>query len=269
MGQKQLRGGNLVSGPASRVQDDEHEKLQRSDTSAAFKEADTSATLVSPPATQIEIDEQRFVMGGISWDAYVTISEALDEHQGVRMIYCDGRLILMGKSRRHERLAEFLGHLVMAVAAHSQLDCEPSREATFRRRPKEAGLEGDGTFHFGANAQKMRGLEDYDFELDPPPDLAIEVEVSHSADDAIAAWGRLGVPEVWRLHAATLTCTFWNRRNDGTYEQVAHSLFLPMLGPSDVVDQLRRVQELGSSKWYVQLEDWVRNVIRPRLEGGA
>jgi Uma2 family endonuclease len=225
-----------------------------------------SVTLVSPPAAESETAEQRFVIGGITWDAYVTISDALNEHVGVRMIYNDGRLILMGKSRRHERLAEFLGHLVMAIAAYSQLDCEPSGEATYRRRPKGAGLEGDRTFHFGANAERMRGLENYDFDTDPPPDLAIEVEASHPADEAIASWGQLGVPEVWRFDATTLNCTFWNRRDDGTYEQVSRSMFLPMLEPADVVYQISRARELGSSKWYVQLEDWVRDVIRPRLE---
>ena len=135
----------------------------------------------------------------------------------------------MGKSRLHEQLAEFLGHLVMAVAAYLAIDCEPSGEATFRRRKKAAGLEGDRTFHFGANAERMRGLRNYDFDVDPPPDLAIEVEASHPADDAIAAWGRLGVPEVWRFDAATSTCTFWNRRDGESYEQVGRSMFLPML----------------------------------------
>jgi Uma2 family endonuclease len=113
----------------------------------------------------------------------------------------------------------------------------------------------------------MRGIENYDFEADPPPDLAIEVEASHAADDTIAAWGRLGVPEVWRFDATTLTCTFWNRRADGTYLQVDRSLFLETLQPSDVIEQLRGAKELGTSAWYRQLEDWVRNLIRPRLEG--
>src|SRR5437868_1037278 len=104
-----------------------------------------TAALVSPPAADTEIAEQRFVMDRIGWDAYVTINEALQENNSLRMIYNGGRLIFMGKSRRHERLAEFLGHLVMAVAAHSQLECEPSGEATVRRRVKAAGLEGDRT----------------------------------------------------------------------------------------------------------------------------
>lgn len=228
-----------------------------------------SVTLVSPPAAETEASEQRFAMDGISWDAYVTICNALENHCGVRMIYNDGRLIFVGKSRLHEQLAEFLGHLVMAVAAYLEVECEPSGEATFRRRPRAAGLEGDRTFHFGANAERMQGLRNYDFEVDPPPDLAIEFEATHRADDAIAAWDRLGVPEVWRFDAATFSCTFWNRRDGGTYEQVVRSKFLPMLDPSDVVFQIRRVEELGSSNWYRQLEQWVRDVIRPRLEGGA
>ena len=228
-----------------------------------------SATLASPPAAETETAKQRFVMEGIRWDAYVAVSDALDEHSGVRIIYNDGRLIFMGKSRRHEQLAELLGHLVMAVAVYLLIDCEPSGEATFRRRLKEAGAEGDRTFHFNANAERMRGLRNYDFEVDPPPDLAIEVEASHSADDAIAAWGRLGVSEVWRFDAATLACTFWNRHDDGTYERVDRSMFLPGLDQADVSDQIRRAGELGFSTWYRQLEDWVREVIRPKINGDA
>jgi Uma2 family endonuclease len=215
-----------------------------------------------------EPDEQQFVIPGVRWDAYVTINKALGERRNPRMIYCEGRLTFMGKSRVHERLAEYLDHLVVAVASYSQLECEPSGEATYRRRQNEAGLEGNRTFHFGANAERMRAIRNYDFEEDPPPDLAIEVEVTNPADDAIAAWGRLGVPEVWRFDAATWTCSFWNRRTDGTYEQVTGSLFLPMLDPSDVVDQLRLAQEVGTSKWHAQLRDWVRDVILPRLKGG-
>jgi len=215
------------------------------------------------------MDEQRLVIGNVLWDEYLTINDAFDERAGVRMIYCDGKLTISSGSRRHEWLAKCLGYFVMAVAGALGLECEPSGKATFRRRQKEAGLEGDGTFHFGANAERMRGIRNYDFEEDPPPDLAVEVEVTNPADDAIVAWGRLGVPEVWRFDAAILTCSFWNRSDDGTYEQVTRSLFLSMLDPSDVVDQIRRAQELGTSKWYVQLGEWVRDVIRPRLDRGV
>ena len=114
----------------------------------------------------------------------------------------------MGKSRRHEWLSECLGHLVMAIAVHlrhrlragGRGDLSPPREGSRASRGIEHSISV-------TNAERMRGWRDYDFDVDPPPDLAIEVEVSHSADDAIAAWGRLGVPEVWRFDAATFACS--------------------------------------------------------------
>jgi hypothetical protein len=48
-----------------------------------------SVTLGSPPTVEAEPSDQRFMVGGIGWGAYVMISDALDENLGVRMIYCD------------------------------------------------------------------------------------------------------------------------------------------------------------------------------------
>jgi hypothetical protein len=222
---------------------------------------------MSMPATKpaaVETEGERFVIPRVSWDAYVAFNDALGERSYPRMIYCGGRLTFMGRTRHHEWLSYRLGSFVLGIAVAMGIECEASGEATYRRRKKEAGLEGDQTFHFGRNAKRMRGPKNYDFDVDPPPDLAVEVEATHSADDAVEAWGRLGVPEIWRFHARRSVCTFWIRRDDGTYQQVARSLFLPGLEPDDVVDQMRRVQELGLTRWRAQLDDWVRNEILPR-----
>ena len=228
-----------------------------------------SVALLSPPAVGSENGEQRFVIGSVTWDAYVKISDALDDQPGLRMIYCDGRLVFVGKSRRHAWISDSLGHLVMAIAAQLDIPCEPAGEATYRREDKGAGLEGDRTFHVGVNALKMRGGKNYDFSTDPPPDLAIEVEVSHPADEAMFAWGRAGVPEVWRFDAASFTCSFWHRREDGTYEKNPVSACIPQLGSDDVVELIGRAQEIGTVPSLAQIPDWVDRVIRPRLEGGA
>ena len=100
-----------------------------------------SVTLQNPPAAETESQngEQRFVMGRVTWDAYLKISEALDDQPGLRMIYCDGRLVFVGKSRRHEWLSECFGHLVMAMAAQLAIPCEPAGEATYRRREQRLG----------------------------------------------------------------------------------------------------------------------------------
>ena len=221
-------------------------------------------SITSTSSATAETDGQRFVIPGVSWEAYVAFNDALGERSYPRMIYCAGRLTFMGKTRHHQWLSFRLGSFVAGVATILGIECEPSGEATYRRRKKEAGLERDQTFHFGRNAKRMRGPKNYNFDVDPPPDLAIEVEATHSADDAVEAWGRLGVPEVWRFDARREICTFWNRRDDGSYQQVPRSLFLPGLEPGDVEGQMRRAQEIGTVKWLGGLGAWVRKTLRPR-----
>ena len=86
----------------------------------------------TPPAADIETSDQRFIVGGIDWGAYVTISDALDEHLGIRLIYCDERLTLVGKSRKQDWHAERLGELAKAMARVSRIPWEDAGTA-FRR----------------------------------------------------------------------------------------------------------------------------------------
>ncbi len=113
----------------------------------------------------------------------------------------------------------------------------------------------------------MRGRQNIDLTTQPPPDVAIEIEVTHPADDAIAAWGRLGVPEVWRLNDGHWTLQFGLRRDDGTYAPAPRSAALPVLEPADVLGQLRLAEEIGAARWHAQLNDWVRDVLLPRRGG--
>ena len=146
---------------------------------------------------------------------------------------------------------------------------EDAGQATYRREKLDAGLEGDKTFYFGEHAVLMRGPLDIDLAVQPPPDLAIEVEVSHSADAALVAWGRLGVPEVWRFQPKSSQFSILVRRDDGSYSQSERSLVFPALSSADVLEQLTRANELGADRWNEQLEAWFSGVIRPRLTGGV
>lgn len=222
-----------------------------------------TATLATPKA-ETKADET-FVLSDLSWEQYLTIGGALAERAGLRMIYLDGSLMLLTKSHGHEWLAEFFGYAVVAVAIGCEIDCEAAGGTTFRRKDQGAGAEGDKTFYFGDNAEKVRGRAEIDLSIQPPPDLAIEVEVSNPADAAMVVWGRLGVPEVWRFDEARLTLSFWARRPDGSYGQESRSRFLPMFEARELVDQIPVVEELGLTRGFVRIADWSREVLRPRL----
>jgi Uma2 family endonuclease len=225
-----------------------------------------SATLAVP---RIADPDQSLVLHEVSWGQYITISDAFVDRHNPRMIYLDGSMTFLTTSRRHDWYADCLGDLVKAVAVCCGILLEGSGQATYRRDDLQGGIEGDRTYYFGDHAVLMRGSRNIDLSTQPPPDLAIEVEVSHPADRALATWGRLGVPEVWRINPVSWHAGFWRRQADGMYAPIENSIGLPALTPADVLDQMRLADELGWSGWYVQLGDWVRDVLVPRLDGGA
>jgi Uma2 family endonuclease len=225
-----------------------------------------ASTLAAPILNE---DEQRLVLHRIKWAQYVTIGDALPDWPSLRMIFIDGRLTFLTTSRRHDWYSKCFGYFVAAVASGCEIVWETAGRATLRREDLDSGVEGDDTFYFGENAERMRGPQDIDLTTQPPPDLAIEIEVTHPADDAMLVYGRLGVPEVWRIDVKRGIVSFWLRRDDGTYASADRSAALPLLEPGDIIKQLRLAEELGISGWLDQLNDWVRDVLLPRRGGGA
>lgn len=228
----------------------------------------TLATPTAPRAIAHE-PEQRFDLNVNDWGRYLAISGALNDWAGVRLAFLDGELTLLGTSQRHEWLAECLGMLVSVVAARCGISCEPAGHATLRRKDRGAGVEGDKTFFLGRNADAMLGVKNLDLDVHPPPDLAIEVELTHPADKVMIIYGRLGIPEVWRLDVDSRTLRIWALGDSGGYSEASRSPSLRVIEPADILAQLTLAEEIGFSRWSVQLHDWVRDVIIPRLGNGA
>ncbi len=212
--------------------------------------------------------DQVLEMFQITWDQYTTISDALVDRHQPRMIYLDGRLTLLATARPHVWYAERLGDLVILTANALQIEWEVAGQTTFRRADRNAGLEGDKTYYFREHAEIMKGPREIDLYTQPPPDLAIEVEVNHPADLAVSAWGRLGVPEIWRCDANRGNPSFWKRQPDGSYTSIERSLAFPVLSADDVGEQIALARSLGSSAWYIQFPGWARDVLAPRLGNG-
>jgi Uma2 family endonuclease len=222
---------------------------------------------VTFPPAPLALGEEQVVLRRISWDVYEKLNDELDEGSNPRMIYCDGELTIMTKSRKHDWYAERLGQMIVALASALRIRWEDAGQATFRRKDMNAGLEGDKTYYLGVNAELMKGSRNIDLDVQPPPDLAIEVEVSHPADSALTAWGRLRVPEVWRFDPVAEEFRFCLRCEDETYTDSDRSLAFPFLTTADALSQMRLAEQLGAYDWYDQLGDWIQTVILPRLKG--
>ncbi len=215
------------------------------------------STLTAIPLTdERERSSDRVVLHDVPWDLYVRLRD-LDANQHVRMTYYRGVLELMSPRFRHEKYSFRLGQLVMTLAAVMDIPCSSSRSTTFRRAEQEAGKEADQSFYF-AHEPFIRDKDDIDLALDPPPDLAIEVDNLSDSEWKLPVYAALGVPEVWRYDARTGVLWFGRLQADGSYSPIAESASLPSLTPERALDALRLCHGVPESRWDGLLREWAR-----------
>lgn len=162
------------------------------------------------------VSEQRFVIHGVSWETYVTLRDALDDHSSLKLTYLSGTLELMSPSNLHEDAKKIIASLIEVWAMEHDVDLRGFGGATFRRQAKERGLEPDECYKLGK-------LED-----DDVPDIAIEVIVTNALVNKMAVYAGLGVREVWEWRPSNgnilVHCLLGDR-----YETQSHSSVLPAL----------------------------------------
>jgi len=140
------------------------------------------ATLVeSVPIESFGFEDERgyFLFRGGGLSLYDRLLDWADEHRGVKIVYLNGDVLIMARTRRHDRIGHRVNHLVFELARAAGVPCEDAGETTYRRPPHVAGAQGDDAYYFRGNAEHMAGQKDDDPVTDPVPDLILEVEVHH------------------------------------------------------------------------------------------
>jgi hypothetical protein len=103
----------------------------------------------------------------------------------------------------------------------------------------------------------MAGRRRLNLRTDPPPDLAIEADVTHSSLDRLSIYAALGVPEVWRLEGNALT--FHVPGPDGAYAGAAASRSFPLVTPADVLGFLHQARQAPDQNAVVrQFRAWIQ-----------
>jgi Uma2 family endonuclease len=202
--------------------------------------------------------EQRFVLSAIDWPAYVGFGDLLGERP-VRLTYDGWNLEFMTLSPEHERSKHRLGRFVEALTEELEIDIAGYGSMTFRREDLERGMEPDECYWI-ANEPLVRGRTDLDLTVDPPPDLALEIEISRSALNRMAIHAKLRIPEVWCWDGETLRVYLLGP--DGEYTESPKSRAFPFL-PLDVLAQfLKAGAELSETRQVRHFREWVREQMR-------
>jgi Uma2 family endonuclease len=200
------------------------------------------------------------VLHDIDWDTYTRLLRAFEGQRGFRLTYDQGTIEIMSPRWDHERPADLLGSFVVVLTEELELPRIAGRSVTLRRRKKQRGLEADNCYWI-ASAGRLHGKTKLDLRVDPPPDLAIEIEVTKRVLNRLAIYAALRVPEVWVVGRKGIR---FHVLENNAYASRPESQAFPKLRPTDLARFLRLVGQADDLTIVKQFREWVRKGLRKR-----
>ncbi|NJK68745.1 MAG: Uma2 family endonuclease [Microcoleus sp. CSU_2_2] len=150
-------------------------------------------TPVLKPVSQIKLAPGSVVtIPHISWLEFESILAELGEKRSARIAYSKETLEIMVPLPEHEVPRDLISDIIKILLKSEGRRYQPLGSTTFKREGA-AGIEPDACFYI-LNYQRMIGRRRLQPD-DPPPDLAIETDVTSKT--TIDAYLAIGVPEVW------------------------------------------------------------------------
>ncbi len=218
------------------------------------------ATPIEVPLQSIELSPGScLTLQDVTWEVFEAIQDAYDERPNIRLAYCDGVLEITSPLLVQERLNRILADIITTILDAQGRDWEDFGSSTLRRQQKSAGVEPD-TGLYVANADRVRDCMRLDLETDPPPDLAIESDLTSRT--VLEAYERLQVPELWISEGGGLRIYLLM---DGIYGESSRSLIFPepIFPGVAIVDLipvlLQQAFEAGTSRMLRSLRERLRS----------
>lgn len=209
----------------------------------------TFEQLVIPPGHQL-------LMKDVSWQMYEDLLENLGEKRGSRINYSQGTLEIMVPLPEHEDDKVMIADFVKAILEERDIEFRSLGSTTFKSQRMNQGLEADDCFYI-ENEAAVRGQKRIDLSIDPPPDLAIEIDITSRT--RFNNYEALGVGELWRFDGTSLEI---NVLQNSVYIQCEESPHFPGLSLKKVIPEYLEQSKIeGRNKTMKAFRAWVREQV--------
>jgi Uma2 family endonuclease len=202
------------------------------------------------------------VLRGVSWPTYQTLMAEVGDDRAWRMAYDCGALELRMPLEEHEEPKGLLESFIEAMADELDIEVRKLGSLTLEREDLARAVEPDSCFYI-QNEAIVRGRK-ITLPEDPPPDLVIEADYTHSSVNKQAIYAALGVPELWRYTQKTLLIY---RRVGAGFELCDNSLAFPILPIEDIgplIEQSRTVGQRSAVRLFRQRIRAILDCDRPK-----
>ena len=208
--------------------------------------------LIIPPGNKIKLQN-------VSWEMYEAILDELGEGYAIRLTYYKETLEIRMPLPKHEKAKSLIGYLVNVLLEELNIDCDVLGSTTFKSKEMQSGVEPDDCFYI-QNEAAIRGKDRIDLTVDPPPDLAIEID--NSSPTSLSSYQALKVPELWRYDGRILKIY---RLQDGKYLESDTSQNFPDFPIIDVIPQyVDRSNTQGRSPTIRAFRAWVKEQLQTK-----
>lgn len=205
-----------------------------------------TATLIQSP--------DRVVLQNISWQSYQSLIQDFAQQPAMRLTYDHGTLEIRMPLDPHETYKKLIGRLIEAATEELDLEIRSLGSRTCDREDLQRGLEPDQCYYI-EHEPDVRGLSQIDLTQSPPPDIAVEIDITSSSLNRLAIYQALGVPEIWRYDGNQLVIY---SLETGEYVVQQSSLALPLLTATTISQFLSTSQEMGENALVKQFRQWIR-----------
>ncbi len=196
---------------------------------------------------------QQLLLKELNWHKFEAILSELGESRASRLSYSNGVLEIMVPLPEHEKDKEIIGEMVKIILDAQEINFEPLGSTTFKNELMNQAVEPDACFYI-KNYQAVIGKNRLNLEIDPPPDLLIEIDITSRT--RLDNYRLLGVPELWRYTQSGLEINLLQE------EEYIKSLTSPNFPNIPIVELINKYveqsQQLGRSEAIRSFKNWLR-----------
>lgn len=202
-------------------------------------------------------EQQHIVLDGVSWETYEQILRDLQDRP-IRVTYDGGNIEMMAPLEDHEEWKKHYARLIETMCDERDLVIVALGSTTFRRKDLKKAIEPDECYYVQhAEAIRMRRHRRIDLTIDPPPDLAIEIDIFHASIPKQPIYAAMGIPELWRFDGTRLTVLSLRDEKYGVSDSSSVFPFLPMEQFQQYVVRLASERQPSVMR---EFRDWVRKL---------
>jgi Uma2 family endonuclease len=208
------------------------------------------------PQTQtLPVGEKRVTLHGLTWQGYQQILTALPQTRAARLTYDRGVLEISMPLEEHENSGRLIELFIRILVVELGMKMKTMGSTTLDREDLDRSSEPDNAYYI-QNQPKVAGRT-VDFKTDPPPDLIVEVDITHTDIDKNRLYASMGVPEFWRYNGQQLKIY---QLVEGEYHEVDLSPTFSAIEKSELYQFLEQARQDE-----VEAELTFRQQIRQRL----